>query len=78
MEMKTDGSKQISVQSYFLRCKKRIFDFDVTSGQKRTTYRRTSLYAIVRDQKNRFAYNKFAYKKTKNDCQLGDTFNKNG
>ncbi len=26
----------------------------------------------------RLAFNEFAYKKTKNDCKLGDTFQKNG
>jgi len=31
-------------------------------------YMWTSLYARVRDSKNRFEYNKFAYKKTKDDC----------
>jgi len=31
------------------------------------TYRWTSLYAIDRDSKNRLAYNKFAYKETKDD-----------
>ncbi len=40
-------------------------------------YSWTSLYAIDRDQKIWFAYNEFAYKKTKNDCKLGDTFQKN-
>jgi hypothetical protein len=33
---------------------------------------------IDRDQKIRLAYNKFAYKKTKNDCKLEDSFQKNG
>ncbi len=41
-------------------------------------YSWTSLYAIDRDQKIRLAYNEFAYKNTKNDCKLGDTFQKNG
>ncbi len=41
-------------------------------------YRWTSLYAIDRDQKIWFEYNAFAYKNTKNDCILGDTFKKNG
>jgi hypothetical protein len=41
-------------------------------------YRWISLYAIDRDQKIWLAYNKFAYKKTKGDCKLGDTFQKNG
>ncbi len=35
----------------------------------------TSLKAILdRNQKIRLAYNKFAYKKTKNDNKLRDTF----
>ncbi len=41
-------------------------------------YSWTSLYVIDRDQKIRLAYNEFAYKNTKNDCKLGDMFQKNG
>jgi hypothetical protein len=41
-------------------------------------YRWTSLYARDRDFKNRLAYNKFAYKKTKDDCKLDDRFQKKG
>ncbi len=40
------------------------------------TYRRTSLYAIDRNHKICLAYNEFAYKKTKDDCKLKDTFYK--
>ncbi len=44
-----------------------------------TQYSWTSLfYAIDRDQKIWLSYNKSAYKKTKNDCKLGDTVQKNG
>jgi hypothetical protein len=39
-------------------------------------YRWTSLYARDRDSKNRLAYNKFAYKKTKGYCKLEDRFEK--
>ncbi len=39
-------------------------------------YRWTSLYARDRDSKNWFAYNEFAYKKTKDDCKLDDRFQK--
>ena len=35
-------------------------------------YRCPSLYARDREQKNMLAYNKFAYKKTKDDCKLED------
>ncbi len=41
-------------------------------------YSWTSLYAIDRDQKIRLTYNDFTYKKTKNDCILGDKFQING
>jgi len=37
-------------------------------------YRGTSLYARVRDCKNRLAYNEFAYKKTKDYCKSVDRF----
>ncbi len=37
-------------------------------------YRRTPLYAIDRDRKICLAYNKFPYKKTKDDCKLEDRF----
>jgi len=39
-------------------------------------YRWTSLYARDRDSKNRLAYNKFAYKKTKDYCKSDDRFQK--
>ncbi len=39
-------------------------------------YRWTSLYARDRDYKNRLKYNKFANKKTKDDCKLEDRFQK--
>jgi hypothetical protein len=35
-------------------------------------YRWTSLFERDKDQKNCLAYNKFAYKKTKNDYKLED------
>jgi hypothetical protein len=41
-------------------------------------YRWTSLYAIDRDWKICLEYYEFAYKKIKNDCKLGDTFQKYG
>ncbi len=45
---------------------------------EKSDYSWTSLYVIDKDQKIRFAFNEFAYKKTKNDFKLGDTFQKNG
>ncbi len=45
---------------------------------RESMYRCTLLYAIDRDQKICLAYNEFAYKKTKIDYKLGDTFQKNG
>jgi len=41
-------------------------------------YRWTSLYSRDRDSKNGLKYNKFAYKKTKDDCKLEDRFQKKG
>ncbi len=41
-------------------------------------YSWTSLNVIERDKKIRLEYNEFTYKKTKNDCKLGDKFQKNG
>ncbi len=50
------------------------------SGQPETIpivkYRCLSLYAIDRDQKYMFTFNKFAYKKTKDDCKLEDRIKK--
>jgi hypothetical protein len=41
-------------------------------------YRWTSLFSRVRDSKNRLAFNKFAYKKTKDYCKSDDRFQKRG
>jgi len=47
-------------------------------GHLFVNYRWTSLYARDMDSKNRLAYNKFAYKKTKGDCKSEDRFQKRG
>jgi hypothetical protein len=44
--------------------------------EKTKDYMWTSLYAIYRDQKICLAYNEFVYNKIKNDCKLGDMFQK--
>jgi len=41
-------------------------------------YRWTSLYARDRDSKNKLAYNKLAYKNTKDNCKSEDRFQKRG
>ena len=52
---------------HFVGCQHHLHFTDPVANlfRKKTQYRWTSLYATYRDSKNRLAYNKFAYKKSK-------------
>ncbi len=79
MQMNTKG--KILTEGSFkdgLRIEMKWVVTGVTLYESTIKVQLNSLYAIDRDQKIRLACNEFAYKKTKNDCKLGDTFQKNG